>query len=255
VSKIAKRERIETETTEPLLDGGYQSRCYEQFAWQCLGCGLVWPRQSFARDCEERGHVTHFESQLYGVSYVENGVPKGNPHTYTRRALRREKPAPEVQTLAMVKAGYDNDDRSFDAWTEYVAALRVPKDTSVVPAWKAQGILPNDSAARADEALAALWAADERAARAPRPADVPPERKEPTMTDNTDNKPPYRGWEAWESFDGWGVANILANGGFNVRGTRLKGGPYNRAQAEDVARRLNAGDPEAFKLLTRRRFV
>ena len=283
MSKIAKRKKIETETSEPLLDGGYQTRSYEQFAWACLGCGLVWPRQSHAKGCEDRGHVTSFEDGPYGVTYIENGVPQGNPHYFTRRAIRREKLQPELQTLAKVKAGYDGDDRSYDAWIEHVAALRVPKDTSVVPAWKAQGILPNERMPRFIRSMSPgaqrLWAQgnarrnmdaqDAQDAAYDReierqlsaePDDLPfgrPQDIGPTMTDNPQNtdKPPYHGWEAWESFDGWGVCNILANGGFNPRGTRLKGGRYSRAQAEDVARRLNAGDPEAFKLLTKRRFV
>jgi len=138
MSKVAKRERIETETSEPLLDGGYQTRCYEQFAWQCLGCGLVWPRKSHAANCESRDHAVSFEDGPYGVTHVENGRLMGNPHWFTRRALRRDKP---TEAAAPKRAAYDADDRAFDAWTEHVAALRVPKQRSV-PAWKAQGILP-----------------------------------------------------------------------------------------------------------------
>lgn len=89
--KITKCERIKAGAMMPTLEGGFIEVDYDGFAWKCDGCGLVWTRQHQAANCEKRGHVAEYESQLYGVKRVENGVPVGDLHTFTRRAIRREK--------------------------------------------------------------------------------------------------------------------------------------------------------------------
>lgn len=88
---ITRMERITAGAMSPTLEGGYVEIEFNGFAWKCDHCGLVWTRQHQAIGCGERGHVAKFESQLYGVTHVENGQPKGNPHTYTRHAIRRER--------------------------------------------------------------------------------------------------------------------------------------------------------------------
>lgn len=87
---ITKRERITAGTMSPTLDGGFIEIEFTGFAWRCDGCGLVWSRQHQAVNCAQRNHVPQYESQLYGVRRVENGVPVGYLHTFTRHALRKE---------------------------------------------------------------------------------------------------------------------------------------------------------------------
>ena len=87
---ITKRERITAGMMSPTLEGGYVEIDFTGYAWRCDQCGLVWSRQHQAVNCERRGHVEHYESEVYGARYVENGQPVGNLHTYTRFAIRRE---------------------------------------------------------------------------------------------------------------------------------------------------------------------
>ena len=65
-------------------------------------------------------------------------------------------------------------------------------------------------------------------------------------------------WTAWETFGGWTVYHV--HGQINGTAPRLNvpGGRYRtRAEAEALAKRLNNGEPAAFKLIAKggRRFV
>ena len=76
---------------DALVSGGYTERTLENAGlWRCNGCGLVWTRKHQAENCEARKHVSSFQDGPYGVTYVLNGIPQGNPHYYTRKAARRD---------------------------------------------------------------------------------------------------------------------------------------------------------------------
>lgn len=92
MSAIRKADTITTAVMEPLYEGGYIERDIKKCAYQCLGCGLVWPMKHQARDCESRNHVDHF-SVRYVTGPIINGVPKFE-RWYPRDALRRD-PLPE----------------------------------------------------------------------------------------------------------------------------------------------------------------
>lgn len=90
MSVAIRKERITTATMEPLLNGGYQRREYQAFAWMCSGCGLVWDKKHLAEECEGRNHKPSF-NQMYGCRGTVNGRPIGNIYYIERRAIRREK--------------------------------------------------------------------------------------------------------------------------------------------------------------------
>jgi hypothetical protein len=66
-------------------------------------------------------------------------------------------------------------------------------------------------------------------------------------------------WFAWEVWNGWTVYHVHGQVYNGAPRLNVPGGCYkNKSQAEDLAKRLNDKDPEAFKLLdskNRRRWL
>jgi len=90
MSTITRCEAAEISTMEPLIHGGFTESTYHGTLWRCDRCGLVWTRRAQADGCERRGHVSSFEDGPYGVRALVNNVQVGDPHYFTRRAVRRD---------------------------------------------------------------------------------------------------------------------------------------------------------------------
>ena len=87
MSDIRLVEPIETEITEPDVNGGYYQRIVTKWSYQCLGCGLVWPMKWHAETCESRKHVTRW-MQHYPKGPIVNGRPS-RVDSYPRSAIKR----------------------------------------------------------------------------------------------------------------------------------------------------------------------
>jgi hypothetical protein len=86
---------------EPMLDGSYTQMRTEKYPWKCKICGLIWQTREDAESCPYtrdnpfmRPKPPHGASytRLYGVRYVENGVPRGNLREIAFHAMRKEDP-------------------------------------------------------------------------------------------------------------------------------------------------------------------
>jgi len=96
-------EKEEMTFMEPMLNGDYQPYQIEKFPWKCKICGLVWQTREDAERCPlltenpfvhaKPPHAPVYQ-RMYGVRYVENGVPRGNPYTIDFKAMRKEEPEP-----------------------------------------------------------------------------------------------------------------------------------------------------------------
>ena len=88
MSSVTKREPVQANIMEPLLDGGFRAETVSKSAWRCDGCGLVWPMKHQAVDCESRRHVSHYQQR-----YVSGAIINGRAQYerfYDRDAIRRE---------------------------------------------------------------------------------------------------------------------------------------------------------------------
>ena len=81
-------ESIDTPIMEPLMDGGFRETVVKKFAYQCLGCGLVWAIRWHADTCGQRNHTPTW-AQRYVTGPIVNGKPAAE-RFYPRRAMRRE---------------------------------------------------------------------------------------------------------------------------------------------------------------------
>jgi len=74
----------------------------EKNPWKCKICGLVWQTREDAENCPylregrfvppKYAHQAYY-SRIYGVRYVENGIPRGpNIHQIDFNAMRKEEP-------------------------------------------------------------------------------------------------------------------------------------------------------------------
>jgi len=99
---------------EPDEHGYWEEVEVEKYPWKCKICGLVWQTREDAERCpyltdnpfcaSKSPHYPMYQ-RMYGIRYVENGVPRGNPYTIDFKAMRKEEPEklPEGKTWDIPK--------------------------------------------------------------------------------------------------------------------------------------------------------